>query len=453
VSTTPPPVQYFCDHAWLGGASAQADVLISAEGPLIAAVDVAAARPPGAVHLRGLTIPGFANTHSHAFHRALRGRAQAGRGTFWTWREKMYRAAEALTPENYYELARATYAEMALAGTTAVGEFHYVHHRPGGAPYEDRNAMGRALTAAAAAAGVRVTLIDACYLESGPGRPPEGAQARFSDGTAPAWAERVGELAAGAPGAGTRLGAAVHSVRAVPPRSVAEVAGYARRNRLPLHFHLSEQVGENDAVEGAYGLSPTEVLDAAGALGPGSTAVHATHLSDHDMALLAGSGTGVCMCPTTEADLADGTGPARRLAGAGLPISLGSDSHAVIDPLQEMRSLEYGERMATGTRGHWAAHELLAAATAVGQRAIGWPEAGRIRAGALADLVTIDLGSARLAGAAGPHLLEMAVFAAGAADVAHVVSSGKVIVTQGRHLMMDDVAAALRSSIAAVMGE
>jgi formiminoglutamate deiminase len=364
----------------------------------------------------------------------------------------MYRAALALTPENYYDLARATYAEMALAGTTAVGEFHYVHHHCGGAPYQDRNAMGRALMAAAAEAGVRVTLIDACYLESGPGRPPEGAQLRFADATAQAWAERVAELAQEAPVAGARLGAAVHSVRAVPPESAAVVAGHAGRNGLPLHFHLSEQVGENEAAQAAYGLSPTEVLDAAGALGPASTAVHATHLSEHDMALLAGSGTGVCMCPTTEQDLADGTGPARRLANSGLPISLGSDSQAVIDPFQEMRSLEYDERLVTGARGHWAAHELLTSATARGQRALGWPEAGTISVGALADLVTIDLRSPRLAGAGGDHLVEMAVFAAGAADVAHVVSSGRVVVAQGRHLKVGDVAAALRSSVAAVMG-
>jgi cytosine/adenosine deaminase-related metal-dependent hydrolase len=157
------------------------------------------------------------------------------------------------------------------------------------------------------------------------------------------------------------------------------------------------------------------------------------------------------MCPTTEQDLADGAGPARRLASAGVPISLGSDSHTVIDPFQEMRSLEYDERMATGTRGHWTAPELLAAATAGGQRAIGWPEAGSISVGALADLVTVDLGSPRLAGADGQHLVEMAAFSACAADVTHVVSSGKVVVAQGRHLGVDDVAAALRSSIAAVV--
>jgi formiminoglutamate deiminase len=444
-------MRYFCEHAWVGGGSSEAGVLISTVGDRISAVDSGADRPADAVHLRGLTLPGFANAHSHAFHRALRGRAQAGRGTFWTWREEMYRTAEALTPDNYYQLARATYAEMALAGFTAVGEFHYVHHRPGGDRYADANAMGRALLAAAGDAGLRITLIDACYLESAPGHPPQGAQVRFADKSAQAWAERVGELAGREPGAGARLGAAVHSTRAVPPGSAELVARFSRANGLPLHFHLSEQVGENEAVEAAYGLSPTEILGRAGALTPGSTAVHATHLSPHDEFLLAGSGTGICMCPTTEQDLGDGIGPARRLAGVRLPISLGSDSHAMIDPFVEMRSLEYDERLATGVRGHWAAHELLAAATASGHAAVGWPEAGRIATGALADLVTIDLSSPRLATAADDHLLDLAAFSACAADVTHVVSSGKVVVSEGRHVLVEDVAAALRSSISAVV--
>lgn len=426
-------------------------MLISTAGDRITAVEPGAARPPDAVHLRGLTVPGFANAHSHAFHRALRGRTNADGGTFWTWREEMYRTAEALTPENYYELARATYAEMVLGGTTAVGEFHYVHHQPGGAPYADGNAMGRALIAAAAEAGLRISLIDACYLESAPGQPPEGVQVRFADATAQAWAERVGELAGGAPLAGARLGAAVHSVRAVPPDSAGVVARHAQASGLPLHFHLSEQVRENETAEAAYGLSPTGVLDRAGALGPGSTAVHATHVSDHDAALLAGSGTGICMCPTTEQDLGDGIGPARRLAAAGLPISLGSDSHAVVDPFLEMRSLEYDERLASGARGYWAAHELLAAATAAGHQAIGWPEAGRICVGALADLVTIDLRSPRLARAADDHLVELAALSACAADVTHVVSSGRVVVAEGRHVVVGDVAGALRKSITAVV--
>jgi len=304
---------------------------------------------------------------------------------------------------------------------------------------------------AARQAGLRITLVDACYLESAPGRPPEGVQARYCDVDAAAWAERVSLLVGDAAAHGARVGAAAHSARAVPPPALALVAAYARSHGLPLHFHLSEQVRENEMTASAYGLSPTQLLSEAGALGPASTAVHATHLSSEDKALLGASGTGVCMCPSTEQDLADGTGPARPLADGGSPISLGSDSHALIDIFQEMRGLEYGERSTTGTRGHFAAHELLAAATAQGHLAIGWPEAGTISVGAMADLVTLDLSSPRLAGVSEGHLIEMAAFSASAADVAHVVSSGQVVVADGRHVLVDDVAPALTASVAAVV--
>jgi formiminoglutamate deiminase len=442
--------QYFCDYAWLGGAIVERDVLVSTKDDRIAKVDVGGRRPPTATHLKGLTLPGLANSHSHAFHRALRGRAQDGRGTFWTWREEMYRIAEALTPDNYYLLAKATYAEMVLSGITAVGEFHYIHHQKGGGRYADANVMGQALVAAAQEAGVRITLFDTCYLESAPGQPPQGPQARFSDGNAESWAERVTELSRANNEPGVCIGAAVHSVRSVPPQSSAIVAAYARANELPLHFHLSEQSKENEIAASAYGLSPTEILDSVGALGPTSTAIHGTHLSRQDETLLAMSATGLCMCPTTEQDLADGIGPARRLALAGVPISLGSDSHVVIDHFLEMRSLEYGERLASGTRGHWASHELLGAATVAGHRALGWPTAGSIVAGSLADLVTLGLSSPRLAGASDHDLLNLAALSALAADVTHVVNAGEVIVTDGRHVRLNDVSSSLKASVAAV---
>jgi formiminoglutamate deiminase len=447
----PARAQYFCEHAWLGGPTTEADVLVSVEGDRITGVHLGGGRPTGAVRLAGLTLPGFANAHSHAFHRALRGRSERGQGTFWTWRDQMYAVAEALTPENYYELARATYAEMALSGITAVGEFHYVHHQLGGLPYSAPNEMGLALVRAATEAGIRVTLIDACYLTGGPGRIAQGPQLRFSDVDAEAWAVRVAALTELSSQPGARLGAAVHSVRAVPPPGVTVVARFASDNALPLHFHLSEQRQENDASQASYGASPTDVLDAAGALGPLSTAVHATHLSASDAARLGRSGSGVCMCPTTEQDLADGIGPARRLADDGVAISLGSDSHATIDLFAEMRALEYDERLSSGRRGNWSAQELLVAATMGGHRAIGWPDAGSIAVGAVADLVTVSTESPRLAGVDADCLAEMAVFASCGADVVHVVSSGQVVVSGGHHCLVDDVPQALQSAIHAVV--
>jgi formiminoglutamate deiminase len=435
---------YWCELAWLGGERAEPGIVVDVEGDRIARVESAATPPSGAARLRGLTIPGLANAHSHAFHRALRGRTQAESGSFWTWRERMYEVAARLDPESYLALARATFAEMALAGMTAVGEFHYVHHGPDGVPYEEPNALGLALVEAARAAGVRITLIDACYLTGGIGAELAGVQRRFGDGTPEAWAERVAELE---PGAGARVGPAIHSVRAVDPNSAETVAGFAAERELPLHAHVSEQPAENEACLEEYGRTPSELLAAAGAISGRFTAVHATHLTDHDVELLGGAGSTCCLCPTTERDLADGIGPAARLRDAGAALALGTDSHAAIDGFEEARALELDERLASGERGRHSAAELLRAAAAGGHQAIGWPEAGRIAPGAMADLVTVDLESVRLAGTDPATALEAVVFAASAADVRDVVVGGRTVVADGRHTELD-VAAELAAAIA-----
>ncbi len=448
---------YWLEHAWLGthvepgvaltvsisGSAAGADGRISA---LRTGVETP---PPGAEVLRGLTVPGLANAHSHAFHRALRSLVQVGSGTFWTWREFMYQVAQNLTPDTYFALARAVYAEMALAGITNVGEFHYVHHAPGGAPYADPNAMGEALIEAAAAAGIRITLLDTAYLSSGFGEAPDHHQLRFSDGTAEAWAERVSALK---PREHALIGAAIHSVRAVPADQLGTVARWAQERRAPLHVHLSEQTAENEACRAAHGRTPTQLLSDHGVLGPHTTGVHNTHLTDADIALLGGTTTGTCMCPTTERDLADGIGPATRLQHAGSPLSLGSDSHAVIDLLEEARAMELNERLRSRTRGHWTANALLTAATEDGHAALGLPDAGRLEAGALADFTTIALDSVRTAGPLPRLGAEAAVFAATASDVRHTVVGGRHIVRDGAHTLVPDVPSALSESIAAVRG-
>ena len=418
---------YWLERAWLGPGRLADKVLLTVADGRIISLDTDVAAPPAPAHrLRGLTLPGSANCHSHAFHRALRGRTQTRRGSFWTWREQMYAVAERLDPDSYFDLAAAAYAEMAAAGVTSVGEFHYLHHDPDGRPYADPNAMGDALVAAARQAGLRIALLDACYLSSGFGAPPEGVQRRFSDGDADGWATRVDALAdKHADDPDVVVGAAVHSVRAVPRQQVETVAEWATTRGAPLHVHLSEQVAENEACHDAYGQTPTTVLFEAGALGPRSTAVHATHLSDSDIALLGGQDTHACFCPTTERDLADGLGPSRRLFEAGSPLTLGSDSHAVVDLFEEMRAVELNERLATRRRGHWSADELLTAAAGTGHASLGFTDAGRLEVGAPADLVTVDLESVRTAGTGCGA--ESAVFAATAADAVHVVSGGRVI--------------------------
>ncbi|MGP3686476.1 formimidoylglutamate deiminase [Streptomyces sp. IBSNAI002] len=439
---------YWLEHAWLGTHVEPGVALeVTGDGRIGALRTGVDAPPPGAEILRGLTLPGLANAHSHAFHRALRGTVQVGSGTFWTWRDFMYKVAQNLTPDSYFALARAVYAEMALAGITNVGEFHYVHHAPGGAPYADPNAMGEALIEAAAAAGIRITLLDTAYLSAGFGQAPNTHQLRFSDGTAEAWAERASAVK---PRDHARIGAAIHSVRAVPAAELATVAGWAEERRAPLHVHLSEQTAENDACQAAHGRTPTQLLADHGVLGPRTTGVHNTHLTDADIALLGGTATGTCMCPTTERDLADGIGPATRLQHGGSPLSLGSDSHAVIDLLEEARAMELNERLRSRTRGHWTANALLTAATEDGHAALGLPDAGRLEAGALADFTTIALDSVRTAGTLPRLGAETAVFAATAADVRHTVVGGRHVVRDGAHTLVEDVPSALSDAIAAL---
>ncbi|WP_433163390.1 formimidoylglutamate deiminase [Kribbella sp. CA-247076] len=433
---------YWCSSALLPTGVAERVLVTIADGRF-AAVEPDA-DPGDAIRLPGLVVPGLANCHSHAFHRALRGRTQTERGTFWTWREQMYAVASALTPESYYQLARAVYGEMVLTGITAVGEFHYVHHAPGGRRYDDPNAMGAALIAAARDAGIRITLLDTCYLAGGIDQPLNSVQERFSDGDAASWATRVAGLTGSDD---VVIGAAAHSVRGVPQDQLGAVA--SAFPDAPLHIHLSEQVGENAACLDAYGRTPAQVLDETGFLGGRTSAVHATHLTDVDVGLLGSSATYSCFCPTTERDLADGIGPSVALRDAGSPLTLGSDSHAVIDLFEEMRALELNERLASQERGHWSAAELHKAATADGHRSIGYADAGVIEVGARADLVALRLDSVRTAGTGAT--VETAVFAASAADVIDVVVGGRQVVADGNHVKLD-VAAELAASIAAVTG-
>ncbi|MGA5701515.1 formimidoylglutamate deiminase [Peterkaempfera bronchialis] len=464
----PVTTAYWAEYAWLrrpGGPAPAVErqvlLRVGGDGRITAVTPDSGPCPADAVRLGGLLLPGLANAHSHAFHRALRATGQGGgttgqggdsgsapgTGSFWTWRDVMYDYAAKLDPDLYLALATAVYGEMALAGITCVGEFHYVHHNPDGTPYADPNAMGEALIEAAARAGIRITLLDTCYLSAGFGTAPEPHQRRFSDGDADTWAARAA-LLGDRPHA--RIGAAVHSVRAVPADQLATVAAWSEQRRTPLHVHLSEQTAENDACQAAHGVTPTRLLADHGVLGPHTSAVHATHLDPEDIRLIGRSATAVCMCPTTERDLADGIGPARRLAAEGSRITLGSDSHAVIDPFEEARALELDERLRTRRRGHWTAAALLRAATEDGHASLGWDTAGRLEPGALADFTAVALDTVRTAGPEPRLGAETAVYAATAADVRQVVVGGRHIVRDGVHQLIPDVPEALRTSIAAL---
>ncbi len=433
----------FARHAWLP-TGLTANVRIAMSAGRFTTVQTGVEPGNGDDVLPGVVLPGMANTHSHAFHRALRGRTDPSPGdTFWGWREQMFALASRLDPDTYYALARAVFAEMAVSGVTAVGEFHYVHHRPDGKPYTDPNAMGTALLDAARAAGIRITLLDTCYLAGGIGPngplPLEDAQRRFDDGSVQRWARRMQLLE---DRSDAHIAAAIHSVRAVAAGDIAAMMHEV--GERPVHVHLSEQVQENVDCQSAYGMSPTRLLDELGVLGPATTVVHATHVDSADIALLGAAGVAVSVCPTTERDLADGIGPARELADAGAAITLGTDSNVVVDLLEEARALEMNERVVTKRRGRFAPPHLVRILTEHGHRALGWSDAGRIEAGSRADLVAVRADSVRTVGAEPQHLL----LSASAADVDTVIVDGRTVVQSGRHRTVDvapELAAAIRA--------
>jgi formiminoglutamate deiminase len=485
--------EFWVERAWLGPEVGFAGSVLISCSPAGVITSVRAGVPvgevPGGRRLGGdVCLPGFVNTHSHAFHRVLRGVSETAAGSFWTWRQLMYTAAAGLDPDSYRELASLVYAEMLLAGYTAVGEFHYLHRGPGGVAYSDPNAMGVALSEAASAAGIRMTLLDACYLQAGvSGAPLEGVQLRFGDASGEAWSERVSAmLSSSVVSELVRIGVAAHSVRATPAPAIKTVAALAAIEDLPLHVHLSEQQRENEECLMALSLTPTDLLFDCGALTSHTTAVHATHLTTMDLGRIGLASCGVCACPTTERDLGDGIGPFAELAEAGAVLSIGSDSHAVIDPFEETRAIELDERLASQRRGVWSVSGLFSAGSSGGSRALGWPSGG-IAVGAMADLVCLDLGSLRLAGgrvggsrlsprsvssgdtggsvdsASGSHLspgdeelLARIVFAASPADVDTVVVGGGVVVEGGEHVAFGPsraLAARLSRAIAGMFEE
>ena len=404
---------WHAEQAWLGRPAT--DVLIEVKDGRIEAIIEGVPPPPGAVVLEGWTIPGLANVHSHAFQHMLRGTAESGAGDFWAWRQEMYRRTD-WDPADYYRYSRFVYQEMVEAGITAGGEFHYLHRHG--------NELGEAVIKAASEVGIRITLIDACYLRGGlDWRPLDEAQQTFSDGDVEHWARRVDRLK---DAEGVRIGAAIHSVRAVDPKSMREVAAWARERKAPLHAHLAEQPAEVEECRTVEGCTPAELFEREGILGPDLTVVHAIHVDQHDISLLGANNVTVCACSTTERDLGDRVGPLRALADAGCPIAVGSDSNAVIDILEEARALELDQRRATGRRVLHQPEELLEAATKNGMRALGW-EAGELKKGMLADFVTLDQPRDTARRQIDPAYV---VYGYSACDVSNVVVGGTTVVSE-----------------------
>ena len=394
-------------------------------------------------------LPGLVNVHSHAFQRVIRGRTEyrsgAERDTFWTWRESMYHAANLLSPDAVYHAARMAYLEMLLSGITTVGEFHYVHHAPGGVPYQDRNLLGLQVLRAAGETGLRIALLRTAYVRAGWGKPVDPGQARFLTPRVRDFIADTEALRAVLPPAAT-IGVAPHSVRAVPLDYLRELADYARSNGLPLHMHVAEQPAEVEACLAEYGKRPVEFLQQQGILNSHFTGIHAIHITAEEATYLGEAKAQVCACPTSERNLGDGAVPADRLMDAGAGICFGSDSNVQIDILEDARLLEYHLRMnklervvlAPGSSKDALARRLFTSATETGAASLRVP-AGSLEVGRQADFFTVDLDDPSLAGAGSGALLNHIVFSLERTAVRDVAVGGKLVVRDGRHPLAEQI--------------
>ncbi len=391
-------------------------------------------------------MPGLATAHSHAFQRALRGRTQrraTRAGTFRGWREEMYRLAERLRPDDLYAISRFAYTELAMSGVTAVGEFHYVHHGPGGRPYADRLELADAVVRAARDVGIRICLIRTAYLRAGYEQSAAPAQERFID---PSVDEVLMDLdllrSRYADDPNVAVAAAAHSVRAVPLPQIRTLAAYAVANGLPFHMHVCEQRGELEECKAEHGTTPVALLSGEGLLSSRFVAVHATHLDEAEVAALGDNRSFVCICRTTERDLGDGLPTTSGLLCAGARLCVGVDSHAGENAFEEVRAVELDERSRLEMR-HAAAEgpDLLDAATKQGYAACGFDGQWR------EDRVCLDRDDPSIA-AIDPELASDAVlFGATPRAVKSVSVAGKQVIAEGRHDRHEETLNQYRASL------
>lgn len=421
-------------------------VTLDAQGRI---ADVAAGVPHADGQERAdILLPAPVNVHSHAFQRAMAGMTEArgpdGRDSFWTWRQLMFRFLDRLTPDHVEAIAALVQMEMLEAGYATNAEFHYLHHRPGGAPYDDIAEMSARIAAAAAQTGIGLTLLPVHYRFGGcDGRPLGPGQVRF--GTDTEGFARLHE-AAGATlrdlPADTRLGVAPHSLRAVAPADLPAIAALAAGG--PVHMHLAEQVAEVEEVHAAWGARPVEWLLRNIEVDGRWCLIHCTQMQPDETARLAHSGAVAGLCPITESNLGDGIFDGVRWMGEGGRIAIGSDSNIRIALAEELRTLEYSQRLrdrsraalATGTQS--TGRRLFEAAVAGGARAAGRGD-GAIAAGNWADLLALDGGAVDLAGRGGDAILDAFVFAGDGRMVSAVWSAGRAVVREGRHVRRDEI--------------
>ena len=433
----------------------QGEVLVGEDGRIVETVDGAEMPGTRVVELPGKALlPGFVNAHSHSFQRLIRGKSESrvvsGRD-FWSWRGTMYHAASRLDPQQVYDAARMAFLEMVLAGTTTVGEFHYLHNAPDGGPYDDPNLLAKQVIAAAESVGIRIVLLRTAYLRSGFELPPDRGQRRFYE-SSDAFLENMSALVndRASYGAQVHFGVAPHSVRAVPLRELHAIAEWTRANKLPLHMHVAEQVAENAACVREYGTTPVALLAKERILGKDFTAVHGVHVTAEEIAMLAKAGATICSCPTTERNLGDGFVRADEILAAGIRVALGSDSQAQIDPLEDARELEYHLRLQQQKRaildqdgGKGLASQLFDCATVHGASSLAVPS-GNLRPGSFADFFTVDLNDVSIAGNSAEDLLPILVFSLNRSAIQDVVVSGQFIVRDQRHEQQEEIVARYR---------
>ena len=443
---------------------ADAELLVSEEGLVLDVPEDLDRATVKVVAMPGKALmPGFVNAHSHTFQRLIRGKAESrvvsGRD-FWSWRGTMYFAAGKLSPQQVYDVARMAFLEMVLAGTTTLGEFHYLHNAPDGRAYEDPNLLSKQVIAAARSVGIRIVLLRTAYLRSGFELPPEAGQRRFYESTG-VFLENMTALVkeAGGDDSRVRFGVAPHSIRAVPLRDLHEIAEWTRAHTLPLHMHVAEQLAENAACVREYGATPVALLAREKILGADFTAVHGVHVSEEEIAMLARAGTTICSCPTTERNLGDGFVKADAMLAAGIRVALGSDSQAQIDPLEDARELEYHLRLLQQKRavldqlgGKALAAHLFDCATVDGAHALAVP-AGELKPGSFADFITLDLGDASIAGNSAEDLLPTLVFSLHRGAIRDVVVGGEFVLRDQQHAHREEIVSRYKELHAAIWSD
>jgi len=398
-------------------------------------------------------LPGLINAHSHAFQRVIRARTEHrsrnNENTFWGWREMMYSAAARLTPEDIYDASRMAFLEMALAGITTVGEFHYIHHAPDGTPYDDSNRLAKTVVQAARDVGLQIALLNVAYARSGHETEPHPQQVRFIVKDPESYLKQCEQLSFELQKMeGVWMGVAPHSVRAVPLAYLKEIIRFGNERRLPIHMHVAEQPGEVSACIEEYGRSPVALLETEGLLSDQFTAVHAIHITPKAAWMLGQSGARVCACPTTERNLADGVVPADELFKQKIRVCLGTDSQVQIDLLEDARELEYHLRLSNMKRAILEGPEekgpsslavrLFKCATENGAGSIGAP-GGSLVPDRSADFFTIDLNDPSITGAARDDLISHVVFSLSRTAIKDVVVGGRRIIEEGKHPQQEQV--------------